>query len=78
MSNELVDNNDYYDSRKNEHPIGDLSACYRCFLAKPIHGFPPRSAPSVGGLGIIPHFTSYVRSRHELKFFGWGQRKPRA
>jgi hypothetical protein len=49
MCDEFVDNPDYDDSHYNEHPIGNLHARYRCFSAKPFHGFPPRWAPSVGG-----------------------------
>ena len=37
-----VDNPDYDNSRQNEYPIGNLNARYRCFLAKPFHGLPPR------------------------------------
>jgi len=41
MCDEFVDNPDYDDSHYNEHPIGNLHARYRCFSAKPFHGFPP-------------------------------------
>jgi hypothetical protein len=42
MCDELVDNQGHDDSRKNEHPIGNLHARYRCFLVKPFHGVPTR------------------------------------
>jgi hypothetical protein len=41
-SHECVDDQDYNDGAKNEHPIGNLNARYSCFPAKPFHDFPPR------------------------------------
>jgi hypothetical protein len=33
----------------------NLNASYRCFPAKPFHGFPPPWAASVGGLIVLAH-----------------------
>src|ERR1700745_1267474 len=40
-----VDNPDYNNGHQNEYPIGNLNARYRCFLAEPFHGLPPRWGP---------------------------------
>jgi hypothetical protein len=54
---QCVDEQDYNDGTQNDHPIGNLNARYRRFLAKPFHGFPPQigrlslagsSAPHIG------------------------------
>ena len=37
---EVANEQDYNDGTQNEHPIGNLSARYRCFPAKPFHDFP--------------------------------------
>jgi hypothetical protein len=36
-----VDDQDYNDGAQNDHPIGKLSARYRCLFAKPFHDYPP-------------------------------------
>ena len=41
VRDEFNDNGDYDDSCQNKQPIGNLSARYRCFPAKPFHGFSP-------------------------------------
>jgi hypothetical protein len=35
----VVDEQDYNDGTQNNHPIGNLSASYRCFPLKPFHDF---------------------------------------
>ena len=35
----VVDERDYNDGTQNNHPIGNLSADYRCFSLKPFHDF---------------------------------------
>ena len=36
-----VDDQDYNDGAKNDHPIGKLNARYRCLFAKSFHDYPP-------------------------------------
>ena len=38
----LNDEQDYDDRAENDHPIGNLNTCYRCFLLEPFHCLPPR------------------------------------
>jgi hypothetical protein len=37
----VVDEQDYNSGTQNDQPICNLNASYRCFAAKPFHGFPP-------------------------------------
>jgi len=39
----LKDEQDYDDRAENDHPIGNLNTCYRCFLLEPFHCLPPGS-----------------------------------
>jgi hypothetical protein len=36
-----VDNQDHNNGTQNDHPIGNLNACYRCLFVKPFHELPP-------------------------------------
>ena len=38
----VVDEQDYNDGTQHNHPIGNLSASYRCFSLKPFHDLHPR------------------------------------
>jgi hypothetical protein len=38
---ETVDEQDYNGGTQNDPPIGNLHSRYRCFPAKPFHGYPP-------------------------------------
>ena len=37
----VIDEQGYNDGTQNNHPIGNLSASYRCFPPKPFHDFHP-------------------------------------
>jgi hypothetical protein len=39
----LKDEQDYDDRAENDHPIGNLNTCHRCFLLEPFHCLPPGS-----------------------------------
>ena len=39
---ECVDEQRHDRGKQDDHPIRNLEARYRCFLAKPFHDFPPR------------------------------------
>jgi hypothetical protein len=51
-----VDNHEHNDGAQNEQPIGNLNACYRCFLVEPFHDFPPRIR--------VPHNTLRTELPH--------------
>ena len=56
------DEEDYNDGAQNEHPIGNLSARYRRFPAKPFHDFPPR----LGRLGWQPRDRNWIGCREGI------------
>ena len=51
-----VNDHDHKNGTQNDHPIGNLNACYRCLFVKPFHGFRPifSSSPPRRGDGNCP------------------------
>ena len=50
-----VNDQDHNNGTQNDHPIGNLNACYRCLLIKPFHDFPPHRIESLSQRGgLLP------------------------
>ena len=51
-----VDDQDHNNGTQNDHPIGNLKACYRCLFVKPFHDLSPiffSGSPRRGAIEIV-------------------------